>query len=150
MRNLNWNNRFLVATIALIVVFAIVVGWIIIRENTNTTEAAVANNTITTPPAQPRPVNTYQNNSPSRAPETSKQMYAHIQSAENAAQNAVTVTDTNTQAYNQGFDWATQHKILNKDDCNQLGAEYRQGCQSYLEVKNYVSQTDPNRNTPVN
>jgi hypothetical protein len=145
MIRLQWNNRFLVALVSLIITFIAVVGWIIVRENTVTSSASyvthlpinhVFNQTES-------PVTIY---APSRAPESTKQIYAHIQEANEANQ---LVSEQNAdQNYNMGYAWANEQKISTTEQCKMLSTEYLSGCYAYLEVKNYVNQTDASFNTP--
>ncbi|ONG38660.1 hypothetical protein BKE30_12060 [Alkanindiges hydrocarboniclasticus] len=145
MIKLKWNNRFLAALITLIVLFTAVVGWIIIRENTVTSTASYVshspiNHVFNTAPP---PVTTY---APSRAPQSAKQMYAHMQQT-NAAR-PLSSEHSADQNYNMGYAWANDQKISNPEQCKMLSTEYLSGCLAYLEVKNYVNQTDTNPNTP--
>lgn len=145
MTTLKWKNRFLAALIALIVVFVAVVGWIVIRENTITSAAsdispprinAVSTNTPAPPPAY----------APSRAPASTKQMYARMQSSSAAA--PLSAKPSADQNYNVGYTWASDQKISSAEQCRILSTEYISGCHAYLEVKNYINQAEVNPNAP--
>lgn len=146
MIKLKWNNRFLAALITLIVLFTAVVGWIIVRENTVTSSASYVSHSPINHVFNkaPQPVTTVY--APSRAPASAKQMYAHMQGT-NAARS-LSSESTADQNYNMGYAWANDQKISTPEQCRMLSAEYLSGCHAYLEVKNYVNQTDVNPNTP--
>ncbi|RYY78576.1 MAG: hypothetical protein EOO69_10245 [Moraxellaceae bacterium] len=145
MTKLKWNNRFLAVLIALIVLFTVVVGWIIMRENTVTASASyVSHLPINHVFSQGQPSTTVY--APSRAPFSTKQMYTHMQQA--SIERALTSEQSADQNYNMGYAWANEQKISTKEQCRMLSAEYLSGCHAYLEVKNYVNQIDVNPNTP--
>ncbi|TEU30374.1 hypothetical protein [Alkanindiges illinoisensis] len=146
MIKLKWNNRFLAVLITLIVLFVAVVGWIIVRENTVTSSASYVSHSPINhvfnkvqPPATP----VY---APSRAPDSAKQMYAHMQNT--SAAHPLSSQSSADQNYNMGYEWANEQKISTSEQCRMLSTEYLSGCHAYLEVKNYVNQTDVNPNTP--
>lgn len=145
MIKIDWNNRFLMGLLALLVVFIIVVGWIIVRETTASSAVAYRTSTPSASSAN-RPASSSLGYSPSRAPESAKQMYVHMQ--ETATSDKVTPETGADQNYNAGYQWATAQQISRSDQCKQLQAEYQSGCRAYLEVKHYISQTDRSFGAP--
>lgn len=144
MIKIDWNNRFLIGLLALLIVFILVVGWIIVRETS--ASSAVTYRTITPSGSANRPVSSGSEYSPSRAPDSAKQMYVHMQ--ETATTDKVTPETGADQNYNAGYQWATSQQITSSDQCKSLQAEYQSGCRAYLEVKHYVSQTDRSFGAP--
>lgn len=145
MIKIDWNNRFLMALLALLIVFIGVVGWIIVRE-TNASSAVVYPISSSSERSSNRSASSSAVYSPSRASDSAKQMYVHMQ--ETMTSDKVTPDTGAEQNYNAGYQWATAQHVTNSDQCRQLQAEYQSGCRAYLEVTHYVNQTDRSFGAP--
>ncbi|XID75637.1 hypothetical protein ACF3NA_03610 [Alkanindiges sp. WGS2144] len=141
------NNPILILLIGLSILFVLLAGWVIIRESRMTAALPLlpVNNT-TVPAVKPAP--RAMDYAPSRAPETTKQMYVRMQQP--VVVNKLSPENSTDQKYNMGYEWASGQKLNNSDQCKMLSAEYISGCQAYIEVKHYVHHTDPSMNTPRN
>ena len=149
----NWDNRFLGMFIVFIIFFVLVVSWIISHENDMTNKSSLSNAPSSSIPigVQPtyiskQPINAQY--APAQSPESTKQMFVRMQQPVVVTQLASTnTTNSSDQNYNIGYEWANNYQIMSMEQCEELSAEYLNGCHAYIEVKRYVNSTDQNVST---
>lgn len=153
----NWDNRFLGMFIVLIIFFVLVVSWIISHENDMTNKSSLSNapSSSSLPiGVQPtyiskQPINAQY--APAQSPESTKQMFVRMQQPVVVTQLASTnTTNSSDQNYNIGYEWANNYQIMSMEQCEELSAEYLNGCHAYIEVKRYVNSTEQNISTVKN
>lgn len=144
MIRVNWDNRFLALFVVLIILFVLVVSWVIYKENKMTATASTPTTAIANKTYAPAMVS--KPYAPAQSPETTKQMYVRTQQP--VVVTKLSSQHSSDQNYNIGYEWASEYKITSPEQCKVLSAEYLNGCHAYIEVKSYVSNTDPSINTP--
>lgn len=144
-----WQNNFMFGIIILAILFILAVGWVIVMHHDD--QATLDPTTFNQPkhPTHPSKIladkpssNAVPNNfSAGFVQQMSNQLKSNNSGTSSNMASSSQVSQKNfSPEFEKGFQWASTNRIKNTSQCSNNSKDYLQGCQTFIEIDNYIDQ----------